>query len=108
MHISFRNYVIIGVGTGIAIFLISTFAGPSLIGFIQGIQADALATGFGGIADIITQPLILILQNPLVGAVIGGIFWPIIALLVLLLFVLMILSLLSGGANQARSTIPGN
>lgn len=108
MHISFRAYVIIAIGTGIAVFLISTFAGASLIGFIQGIQADAVATGFGGIADLITQPLILILQNPLIGALVAGVFWPLIALLVILLFVLMILSLLSGGANQARSTIPGN
>jgi hypothetical protein len=89
--VSLKRYAI---GALIAFFValaISFLFGPSIVGWLSGFKAQAGT--LGPIAIVLIDPLLWILQNPLLGALVAGLAWPLIALELIGLFIVMIIVL---------------
>jgi hypothetical protein len=96
---STRNYIFVGLLTGVVVFLVANFAGPGVASWISSVEAQAQAVGMGGLAIFIAQPLIWVMQNPLFGAVAAALFWPFLLIWIALLFIMLLVAF---GAEAAR------
>ena len=102
--ISFRAYIAVGVVVGIIIYLVGLVAGPQVAQFFSQLQANAIANGVDPtITTLVMGPFIFAFTEPIFGAIIVGVFWPLILVWLVLLFLLMILSAFSAGYNTAAS-----
>jgi len=100
--ISFRTYLGIGIVVGIIIYLISLVAGDPILNFFTEIQNTALANGVAPVfVTLIVGPFIFVFTNPLPGAAIAGLLWPLIIIWFVLLFMVIIISAFSAGYNTA-------
>lgn len=104
--ISIKNYLLIAVAVGLAFGIINALAAAPLSGFISELRAMAVAGGLPvALADIVAEPLLLLINGGVVGAVVAGAFWPLVLLWLFLLLVLMVLAFLLPGARQAGEGI---
>ena len=102
--ISFKAYLAIGAVVGIIIYLIALVAGDSVVQFFTEIQNRALSNGVSGpIVTIIVGPFIFAFSNPIPGAIIAGILWPLIIVWFVLLFMIIIISAFASGYNTAAT-----
>ena len=102
--ISYRAYLGIGIVVGIITYFIATAAGDSLVAFFTDIQNNALANGVApSIATIFIGPFLFVFSNPLPGAIVTGLFWPLIIVWLVLLFLIIIVTAFSQGYNTAAT-----
>ena len=86
---SVRTYLVIGVVFGAIVFLIAQFAGGSIANWLRDVQVDATLRDLEGVGRAITEPAIFVMENPIAGAILSVLFWPL-----LLIWILVILALL--------------
>jgi hypothetical protein len=98
-----RTYILIGLGTGIIVFLIASFGGDAIINILNDMR-NQVSPDMQGIAGLIVEPLKLVFGNPLIGAIVVALGWPIAAVWIGLLLILVILIALSQGLGSARSS----
>lgn len=102
--ISFRAYIGIGVVVGIIVYLIGLVAGPQVVNFFTQLEATALVNGVSPfIATMVLGPFIFAFSEPLFGAILAGLLWPLILVWLVLLFLVLIISAFMGGYNSAAS-----
>lgn len=100
--ISTRTYFIVGLIVGVIVFLIGTFFGGSVASWIATVQTAGYSANLGGIADLIAEPLIWIMLNPLFGAIAVAFVWPALVIWLLLLFLMLVIGFGSDAANDVR------
>lgn len=102
--ISFRMYIAIGVIVGIVVYLIGLVGGSQVVQFFSQLQSNSLANGVDpAIANLVLGPFIFVFSEPIFGAILTGVLWPLILVWLVLLFLLMILSAFSAGYNSAAT-----
>ena len=102
--ISYRAYFGVAIVIAIITYLIAHFGGASLVGFFSEIRGNALAYGISEpIVTLFVGPFIYVFSNPLPGAAIAGIFWPLIIVWLVLLFMIIILTAFAQGYNTAAT-----
>ena len=100
-----KRYIQIGLVTGIIIFLISQFAGPQLIGFIQGVRSRADPSAIT-VATLVVEPIIFVLSNGIITAIICAVLWPLVlGWLGLLLFLIVVVALQGGFSSLRESNV---
>jgi len=103
--LNWKSYSMIAIGFGLFIYVIGFFAAPPMISFLLRIDRAAQSGGLGGtIVGLVIDPLVYGLQNPLVGAIVGGLFWPLLLLWIILVLLLMIIAFVGGGLNRAEDS----
>lgn len=96
--ISLRMYILVGVVIGLIAGLLAVLAGQGIALWV--IEQRNLAVGsLGAVADLVAQPIVWVMINPLVGGVVAGLLWPLALLEVALLFVMSLIGLGSGAAG---------
>lgn len=95
----FRLYVFFGVIVAVIVGIIGHFASMDVIGWANRLQLSAQATGSSGFGSAITEPVILIMENPFWGALGCGLIWP---LIVVWIFFLIILLLMTAGVTVSE------
>ncbi len=98
-----RTYFMIALGTGLMLYVISLFAGGTILTFLAQMRYSVDPSA-GFIADLVVVPLQFIFSDPVLGAIFGGLFWPILLVWVFLLLVLLVLVALSGGLQSLRES----
>lgn len=100
-----RTYLFIGVGVGLFLFLIGTFLGASVVTF-----ADRLPLSTTGVmqslAQFVIEPIKLVMLNPLPGAIIAGLLWPLVGLWVALLLLIVIVAAAAGVQVDINTQTP--
>lgn len=90
-----RGYVVTAIIVGLVTLGLSYFFAPNLTSFINQTMAGARPL-LGDFVIVIGEPLKWLLAQQFIGALLAAVFWPLVALEVALLFV-MILVALGGG-----------
>jgi hypothetical protein len=88
---SFRAYLVVAVVVGGIVFGIAYFLGDDIADWARDRQREAVAEGVSGLGEFITEPIIFVMENPSIGAVLAGLFWPFTFIWLLLLLVLLII-----------------
>lgn len=102
--ISFRAYIGIGIVVAIIIYLIALVAGDQIVRFFVEIEGRALGSGVGApFVTMIVGPFIFVFSEPLIGAAIAGLLWPLIIVWFVLLFMIIIISAFAAGYNTAAT-----
>lgn len=97
--VSTRNYAVVGLLLGIVVFLVATFAGGSIVTWVSQVQATA-SVSMGGLATFIGEPIKWVMLNPLFGAVVVAILWPLMFVWLLLLFIMVVVGFGAPAAQQ--------
>lgn len=95
-----RNYIIVGLLIGIITFGVAMLFGPGVAVWVADVQARA--TLIGGLALFIGEPIKWVLLNPLPGAILAALAWPLVLLWLLLLFIMLIVGFGSPAAQDVR------
>ena len=100
--ISAKVYVVVAIITAGLLYAIDYFdKGEAAVGWLNSQMAQASGTGIGrALSGLVAKPLIYAIDGP-IGAVLGGLLWPLLIVWLLLLIVLLAFTLLSGGVGQA-------
>lgn len=96
MFSSGRNYFIISVAVGAIMFLLINFFSANIISFVNQTMNGARPL-LGDIVRLVGEPIKFLFSDPVIGAIVTGLFWP-VALIFLFLFLVMMLIALGGGA----------
>jgi hypothetical protein len=104
MHaLTLKNYIIGAVITAVIMFFAAQFFGPGIAGWLDSVRADSIRAGISaGLVDVVIAPLRFAFTNPVPGAIGGGLLWPLTALWIFFVFILLILGILSAGAATTR------
>ncbi len=101
--VSLKRYVIGALIAFFATLAVSLLFGAPIAGWLSGFKGQAGT--LGPIAVVLIDPLLWILQNVLLGAVVAGLAWPLIALELAGLFVVVIIVL---GFPSASNVVDPN
>lgn len=96
MFSSGRNYLIISVAVGAIMFLLINFFSANIISFVNQTMNGARPL-LGNVVLVVGEPIKFLFSDPVIGAIITGLFWP-LGLVLLALFLVMMLIALGGGA----------
>jgi uncharacterized membrane protein len=100
---SIRRYLIIAVVTGIIVFALASLAGAQISTVI--VNARTQASGFGVLANIIADPLIWGLTNPVPGAVVAALLWPALLIWLALLFIMILVAYGAAGVQDVNNQL---
>lgn len=98
-----RTYVLIGLVFAAAGFLIITFFGPDVAAWARSTQADAVLAGQSTIGRAITDPIIFVMENKLIGTLIFALAWPAVVIWFVLIILLLILVAASGVGEDIQT-----
>jgi len=102
--INLRVYIGIGIVVGIIVYLIGLVGGPQVVQFFTQIESTALANGVApSITTLILGPFIFAFSEPLFGAIMAGLLWPLIVVWFVFLFLIIIISAFTSGFNSAAT-----
>lgn len=101
--LSLRRYIFVALGFALGLLALGYLAGAPLAGWLNTVKAAA--SGFGIFTSLVIDPLIYVMQNPLPGALIAGLLWPAVVVLLALLFVMVIIAYGSGAAQAVQGQI---
>lgn len=96
--VNVRRYLLGFVATGVIVFLLAEFLGAPLIAWLNSVKVQVAF--LGPIGTVVIDPLILVLQNPAIGALICAVIWPLFLILIALLFIVLVIGL---GADAVRA-----
>ncbi|MBC8098417.1 MAG: hypothetical protein H7Y11_03165 [Armatimonadetes bacterium] len=99
MSIALRRYIGSGLLFGLIVLALGSVAGSSIASGFASVRDQALSAGLGIVANLIADPLIWLMQNPIPGAVITVVVWPVLLILLGLLFLMLVFGF---GADAAR------
>jgi hypothetical protein len=102
---SMRSYLMVGLALGAFAWLIATFFGRDVASSVAGMEGQALAANMGVIAQLICEPIIWVMRNPVFGGILVALTWPVVLLWGLLYFAMLLIALGSDAANDVNSQI---
>jgi hypothetical protein len=100
-----KTYLIIAIGVFLIVFLVGTFFGTGIAAFATRLPLYT-ADSWQNLARLIAEPLRFAMLNPFIGALLAGLFWPVTALLLFLVLVLILLVAASDVATQIERQTP--
>ena len=100
---STKIYIQIGLVTGVLVFLMAQFAGTQIIGFMQDLRARADPSAYA-VASLVVEPIIFVMGNSIIAAIICAVFWPVVLVYLFLLLLLIVLVALQGGFSSLRES----
>jgi hypothetical protein len=100
-----KVYAVISVITAALLYAIEFFdKGEAAKTWLQAQMAAASGSGLGSaIAGFIAQPLIFVIDGP-IGAVLGGLLWPVLMVWLILLMLLLAFAFIAPGIFKAKCT----
>ncbi|HEX2618738.1 MAG TPA: hypothetical protein VHL11_01290 [Phototrophicaceae bacterium] len=102
---SLRRYIVLGIGFGLITLVLGLLFGQGIADWITGVRDQALSTGMGLIANIIGDPLIWLMTNPIPGALAVVVVWPLAILWLLFLFIMVLIGFGSDAARDLDSQV---
>jgi len=105
--LSLRNYVIISVVVAAILYIIQLLAGQTFVDALVSLNQSARSAGMAQVlADAMTEPVrIAVTPNSPLGAIVGGLLWPMLGLWLILLVFVVFFTVLGRGLGQAATTI---
>lgn len=105
--LSLRNYLAISAVVAIILYIIQLIAGTTFVNAMESLNRNARAAGMAQIlADGLTEPVkAVITPNSPLGAIAGGLMWPMLLLWMLLLVGVVFFTVLGRGLGTAATTI---
>lgn len=105
--LSLRNYLAISAVVAILIYIIQLLAGTTFVNAMVSLNRSARSAGMAQVlADAMTEPVrIIVTPNSPLGAVVGGLLWPMLLLWLILLVFVVFFTVLGRGLGQAATTI---
>lgn len=101
-----RTYIMVGLGVGLIFFALGTFFGIDIANFFNQFRWQAIAVGLSpAIANVIVDPLIWIMLNPLYGAIGAALLWPLVFVWAFFCLFLLVYTLIGGGFNIAVDAV---
>lgn len=104
--LSLRRYLAVSAGVALVIFLTQILFGATLVTALTTFNRQSRAVLAPAIADVITEPIKAVVapNNPL-GAIAGGLLWPLLAVWVLLLLASVFFVVIGRGLGTAGRAI---
>jgi hypothetical protein len=104
---SLRNYLIIAVVVAIILYIIQLLAGQMFVTALVNLNQSARGAGMAKVlADAMTEPVkIAVTPNSPLGAIVGGLLWPMLGVWILLLVFVVFFTVLGRGLGTAGSVI---
>jgi hypothetical protein len=97
-------YIVIGIVLGLIAGLVAMLGGQGIAAWV--FEQRNLAFGSIGVAaDLVAQPIIWVMTNPLIGGVVAGLAWPLALLEFALLFVMSLVGLGGGAAGAVGNQL---
>ncbi len=100
--VSIKRYLIGAIIAFFVFLAVSALFGAPLVGWLGGFKAQA--GSLGPIATVLIDPLIWVLQNPLLGSLVAGLAWPLTSVVLIGVFIVMIIVLGFPGAVGALNS----
>lgn len=98
--ISGRRYFVIGLLLGIVTFAVASLFGDDIAVWVATLQGQAAS--LGGITVFIGEPIKWVLLNPIFGAILVALVWPLALLWIFMLFVMLVLGLGSPATQDVQ------
>lgn len=108
MPISGKTYILIGLGAGILIFLISVVWGQDIVDWSDKQQVQAEYHGYSWIKTIVFEPVEFVFdpdRRP-VGAIVAGVAWPLVPVWIILILIGLLIIPGSDVANDVDINLP--
>lgn len=101
-----RAYVVVALFTGAVLLAITQFdSGGNFAGFFRSIGSDARSAGLAaGVVNIILEPIILAVTEP-VAAIVAGLLWPLLLLWFVFLVLVLLFAFMSPLINEAMCAV---
>jgi hypothetical protein len=105
--LNIRNYLAVSAVVAIILYLTQLLAGPTFVNALESLNRSARSAGMAQIlADGLTEPVkAVITPNSPLGAVAGGLMWPLLGLWLILLVFVVFFTVLGRGLGTAASAI---
>jgi hypothetical protein len=104
-----KAYILIGLGTAGVFFIMGQIAGTQLVNFFRDFEQRANSAGISyGVTSLVTQPLFLLLNGEPIACIIAGVMWPVVILLIFMMFLIIIFAILGPAIGGVGSHISGN
>lgn len=105
--LSLRNYLAVSAVVAIILYITQLIAGTTFVNALVSLNRAARSAGMAQIlADAMTEPVkAVITPNSPLGAIAGGLLWPMLLLWLILLVFVVFFSVLGRGLGQAATTI---
>lgn len=100
---SLKNYIFVAIGFIIVLFVLENFMGGAILGALADLRGR-LHPSADWVGAIVTEPLRLIFSTPIIGAIIGGLFWPFIILELFGLLIVLVLAAAQGGYSSLQDS----
>ncbi|MCU0497835.1 MAG: hypothetical protein MUF87_10825 [Anaerolineae bacterium] len=97
-----RRYLGFAILTAIIVLGVGLLFGSRIASFLQIIETN---TGGGVIAQLVIEPLIWVMENPVIGAVAAGLLWPLLLLWIGFLFIVIVVGFGSSGAQFLEQSV---
>jgi hypothetical protein len=102
---SIRRYLLIGLLTGIMVFGVTFLFGTNITPVLVTTRDQAVSAGMGILAQLIAEPLIWGVTNPIPGALVAGILWPALFIWLALLFIMVLVGFGAAGVQDVDSQV---
>ena len=108
MPVSGKTYIMIGLGTGILIFLISMVWGQDIVDWSNEQQFQAEYHGHSWIKTIVFEPVEFVFDpaHRPVGAIVAGLAWPLVPVWIILILIGLLIIPGSDVANDVDINLP--
>jgi len=104
--LNWKSYSAIAAGTALVIYVLGWAAGPDILRLIRSVERSAIMGGLSpNIVNLVTGPLEYGIQNYLIGAIVGGLVWPLLLLWFILMVLLLVIGFIGGGYNRVDESI---
>ena len=104
---SVRGYLVIGVGVGFIVFMMTLLFGPDIANWAITLRSDSALAGQAGLGRLAANPIIYIAENGAAGAAFAAALWPLILLWILLIIFLFLVIVGSDATGSATSAMLG-
>lgn len=98
-----RGYILIGLVVAAMMFAISTFFGEGIVVWATNLQLRAVQAGQGGFGRLITEPIIFVMTQDIIAAVLITLLWPVVFFWLLLILLLILVITGTNTANDIEA-----
>lgn len=101
-YLSFKRYVLFGIGAGFFFYLFGLVAGNIVAAQFEEIRRLVVGTGIPpALGQIVLDPVIWVFSGDIFAAVMGGILWPLVLFWLILVVALLALGIIATGLGIA-------
>ena len=98
--VSGRRYFVIGLLLGIVTFAVGSLFGEGIANWVATVQGQSAT--LGGLTVFIGEPIKWVMLNPIFGAILVALAWPLALIWIGLLFIMLVLGLSSPATQDVQ------